>query len=179
MVLSAFATVFIPGQTTSPPTSTPTSPSEDRISTSPGYKLMLKMGWSPGTPLGIRGEGITSPVEATFRHDKDYRGIGFEEIHTEEDEVEKVAMKITRISPNYIGTGASNYGDVYIPTSSLRHIKNIGKLSSSLQLRDIYVSGIITKTDKKLKWRLNEVSEVLGYLCDFAHESKWCGPYIQ
>lgn len=140
---------------------------------------MERMGWSPGTPLGIRGVGITSPIEVPYRHEKDRRGLGFRVLDTEEEEVENVTMKITRISPNYNGFADSDYGDIYIPNSSLRHIKNIAKLSTSLQLRDIYVNGVITKTDKKNKWRLNKVIDVRGYLHQCAPNFEWSEPYIQ
>ena len=51
-----------------------------------GNKMLLAMGWVPGEPLGIRGRGILDPVEIEFRHDRDYRGLGFEEFKIEEDE---------------------------------------------------------------------------------------------
>jgi len=175
MSLSAFATPFTPSTTSSPPTSEPTSPRG--FEGSPGYKLMLKMGWCPGTPLGIRGEGIIEPVEATFRHDRDYRGIGFEEIQTDEDEVKKVSLKITNVGKNY-GTAASDYGKVYIPMGALRHIGNISK-SPVRELPTIYVSSTITKTEDKIKWRLNKVTDVLGHLYQIAPYFVWGEPFIQ
>ena len=178
MSLSALATPFVPASqvSTSPPSSVPTSP---RADDNRGYMLMERMGWSPGTPLGIRGVGITTAIEVPYRHEKDRRGLGFEVLDTEEEEVRDISMKITRISPNYNGVAASDYGDIYIPNSSLRHIKNIAKLSTSLQLPGIYVRGIITKTNKKLKWRLEKVVDVQGYLHQIASNFEWGEPYIQ
>ena len=179
MSLSALATPFVPASqvsTSSPPSSVPTSP---RGGDNRGYILMERMGWSPGTPLGIRGIGITSPIEVPYRHEADRRGLGFGVLDTEEDEVRNVSMKIKRIFPNYNGVAVSDYGDIYIPNSSLRHIKNVAKLSTSLQLPDIYVKGNITKTDKKIKWRLEKVVDVQGYLHQFASNFEWGEPYIQ
>ena len=179
MSLSALATPFVPASqvsTSSPPSSVPTSP---RGGDNRGYMLMERMGWSPGTPLGIRGIGITSPIEVPYRHEKDRRGLGFEVLHTEEDEVRNVTMKITRISPNNNGFAVSDYGDIYIPNSSLRHIKNVAKCHRASQLSDIYVKGIITKTDKKIKWRLEKVVDYQGYLHQFASNFEWGEPYIQ
>jgi len=179
MSLSALATPFVPASqvsTSSPPSSAPTSP---RGGDNRGYMLMERMGWSPGTPLGIRGMGITAAIEVPYRHEKDRRGLGFEVLDTEEEEVRNVSMKITRISPNYNGVAASDYGDIYMPNSSLRHIKGIAKLSTSLQLRDIYVRGIITKVNKKFKWRLEKVLDVQGYLNQIAPNFEWGEPYIQ
>ena len=175
MALSAFATTFIPSTTSSPPTSEPTSPRG--LESGPGYKLMMKMGWCPGTPLGIRGKGIIEPVEATFRHDKDYRGLGFEELHTEEDEVKKVSLKIINVGKNY-GTAASDYGKVYVPMGALRHIGNISK-SQVRQLPSIHVSATITKTSDKIKWRLGKVSDVKGRLYQIAPYFLWSEPIIQ
>jgi len=180
MALSAFATPFTPSMsseptTSSPPTSEPTSPRG--LEGGPGYKLMLKMGWSPETPLGIRGKGITKPVEASFRHDKDYRGLGFEELQTDEEEVEKVSMKITNVGKNY-GTAASDYGKVYVPMGALRHIGNISK-SPVRELPDIHVSATITKTEDKIKWRLSKVTNVLGHLYQIAPHFLWSEPIIQ
>jgi hypothetical protein len=177
MSLSAFATPFTPSMPSSPPTSEPTSPRRVSPESGPGYELMLKMGWCPGTPLGIRGKGIIEPVEATFRHDRDYRGIGFEEIQTDEDEVKKVSMKITNVGKNY-GTAASDYGKVYIPMGALRHIANISK-SPVRGLPTIYVSSTITKTEDKIKWRLNKVTDVLGHLYQIAPYFVWGEPFIQ
>lgn len=175
MALSAFATPFTPSTTFSPPTSEPTSPRG--LEGGPGYKLMLKMGWSPETPLGIRGKGIIKPVEASFRHDKDYRGLGFEELQTDEEEVEKVSMKITNVGKNY-GTATSDYGKVYVPMGPLRHIGNISK-SPVRELPDIHFSATITKTEDKIKWRLGKVSDVQGRLYQIAPYFLWSEPIIQ
>ena len=180
MTLSASAIPFIPSTTSetttsSPPTSEPTSPRG--LESGPGYKLMVKMGWSPDTPLGIRGKGITSPVEATFRHDMDHRGLGFETLHTDEEEVEKVSMKITNVGKNY-GTAASDYGKVYVPMGALRHIGNISKVHVK-ELPDIHVSATITKADDKIKWRLNKVTNILGQLYQIAPNFVWGKSYIQ
>ena len=181
MTLSASAIPFIPSTTSeitttsSPPTSEPTSPRG--LESGPGYKLMVKMGWSPDTPLGIRGKGITSPVEATFRHDMDHRGLGFETLHTDEEEMEKVSMKITNVGKNY-GTATSDYGKVYVPMGALRHIGNISKVHVK-ELPDIHVSATITKADDKIKWRLNKVTNVLGQLYQIAPNFVWGKSYIQ
>ena len=180
MTLSASAIPFTPSTTSetttsSPPTSEPTSPRI--LEGGPGYKLMLKMGWSPDTPLGIRGKGITSPVEATFRHDMDHRGLGFETLHTDEEEVEKVSLKITNVGKNY-GTATSDYGKVYVPMGALRHIGNISK-TQFRELPSIHVSATITKTDDKIKWRLNKVSDVQGRLYQIAPYFLWSEPIIQ
>ena len=175
MALSAFATPFTPSTTSSPPTSEPTSPRG--LEGGPGYKLMMKMGWVPGTPLGIRGKGIIKPVEASFRHDKDYRGLGFEELQTDEEEVEKVSLKITNVGKNY-GTAASDYGKVYVPMGALRHIGNISK-SPVRELPDIHVSATISKTDDKIKWRLGKVSDVQGRLYQIAPYFLWSETIIQ
>ena len=180
MSLSVFATPFTPSATSeqpssSPPTSEPTSPRG--LEGGPGYELMLKMGWAPDTPLGIRGKGIIEPVEATFRHDRDRRGIGFEKIQTDEDEVKKVSMKITNIGKNY-GTATSDYGKVYVPMGALRHIANISK-SPVRELPTIYVSSTITKTEDKIKWRLGKVSDVQGRLYQIAPYFVWGEPFIQ
>ena len=180
MSLSAFATPFTPSTSSeppssSPPTSEPTSPRG--LEGGPGYELMLKMGWAPDTPLGIRGEGIIEPVEATFRHDRDRRGIGFEEIQTDEDEVKKVSMKITNVGKFY-GTAASDYGKVYVPMGALRHIGNISK-SPVRELPDIHVSATISKADDKIKWRLGKVSDVQGRLYQIAPYFLWSEPIIQ
>jgi len=175
MALSAFATPFTPSTTSSPPTSEPTSPRG--LESGPGYKLMLKMGWAPDTPLGIRGKGIIKPVEASFRHDKDYRGLGFEELQTDKEEVEKVSMKITNVGKFY-GTASSDYGKVYIPMSSLRHVGNIAKVPCR-ELPSIHVSGIISKTEDKIKWRLGKVSDVQGRLYQIAPYFVWGKSFIQ
>ena len=176
MSLSAFATSFIPSTTSSPPTSEPTSPTRE-INSGPGYKLMLKMGWTPDTPLGIRDRGIINPIEVSFRHEMDRRGLGFEELQTDEGEVEKVSMKITNVGKFY-GTAASDYGKVYIPMGALRHIGNISK-SPVRELPDIHVSATITKTDDKIKWRLKKVSDVQGRLYQIAPYFLWSEPIIQ
>ena len=175
MALSAFATPFTPSTTSSPPTSEPTSPRG--LEGGPGHKLMLKMGWRRDTPLGRRGKGIIEPVEATFRHDKDYRGLGFEELQTDEEEVKKVSMKITNVGKNY-GTASSDYGKVYVPMSALRHIGNISK-SPVRELPSIHVSATITKTEDKIKWRLSKVTNVLGHLYQIAPHFLWSEPIIQ
>lgn len=175
MPLSAFATPFTSSTPSSPPTSEPTSP-RGGLESGPGYKLMVKMGWTPDTPLGIRGKGIIKPVEVPFRHEMDRRGLGFEELQTDE-EVEKVSMKITNVGKNY-GTAASDYGKVYIPMGALRHIGNISK-SPVRELPEIHVSATITKTDDKIKWRLDKVSDVLGYLYQIAPYFLWSEPIIQ
>tara|TARA_Y100001958_G_C21070420_1_gene430117 strand:- start:262 stop:789 length:528 start_codon:yes stop_codon:yes gene_type:complete len=175
MTLSASAIPFIPSTTSSPPTSEPTSPRG--LESGPGYKLMLKMGWVPDTPLGIRGKGITKPVEVSFRHDMDHRGLGFETLHTDEEEVEKVSMKITNVGKNY-GTAASDYGKVYVPMGALRHIGNISKVHVK-ELPDIHVSATITKADDKIKWRLNKVTNILGQLYLIAPNFVWGKSYIQ
>ena len=185
MTLSASAIPFIPSTksetttssppTSSPPTSEPTSPRD--LEGCSGYKIMLKMGWSPDTPLGIRGKGITSPVEATFRHDMDHRGLGFKILHTDEEEVEKVPLKITNVGKNY-GMAASDYGKVYVPMGALRHIGNISEVHVR-ELPEIHVSATITKADDKIKWRLNKVSDVQGRLYQIAPYFLWSEPFIQ
>jgi len=138
---------------------------------------MIKMGWCPGKPLGIRGKGIIEPVEASFRHDKDYRGLGFEELQTDEDEVKEVPLKITNVGKNY-GTAASDYGKVYVPMGALRHIGNISK-TQVRELPSIHIETSITKVDDKIKWRLGKVTNVLGHLYQIAPYFLWSEPFIQ
>lgn len=177
MSLSASATPFTPSTISSPPTSEPTSPRGVSPESGPGYNLMLKMGWFPGTPLGIRGKGIIKPVEASFRHDMDHRGLGFVELQTDEEEVKKAPMKITNVGKNY-GTAASDYGKVYVPMGTLRHIGNISK-KRVRELPSIHVSATIKKTDNKIKWRLDKVTNVLGQLYQIAPYFVWGEPFIQ
>ena len=181
MSLSVFATPFIlstaseTSTTSSPPTSEPTSPRG--LESGPGYKIMLKMGWVPDTPLGIRDRGIINPIEVPFRHEMDRRGLGFEELQTDEEEVEKVSMKITNVGKFY-GTAASDYGKVYIPMGALRHVGNIAKVPCR-ELPSIHVSGIISKTEEKIKWRLGKVSDVQGQLYQIAPYFVWGKSFIQ
>lgn len=135
------------------------------------------MGWRRDTPLGRRGKGIIEPVEATFRHDKDYRGLGFEELQTDEDEVKNISLKITNVGKNY-GTAASDYGKVYVPMGALRHIGNVSKMPVR-ELPRIHISATITKTDDKIKWRLGKVSDVQGRLHQIAPYFLWSEPIIQ
>ena len=169
MFLSALAKPFLPA----------TKPALVHVptTTNVGYKLMEKMGWSSGTPLGIRGKGICSPIEVPFRHDKDYRGLGFEELQSEDEEVDKVSMKITNVG-KYYGKAESDYGMVYVPTSSLRYVGNIAGLNIK-DLIGIYITGVITKTEARNKWRINKVSYLLGSLHETSPYFVWSDPIIQ
>ncbi len=40
-----------------------------------GNRLLKAMGWAPGSPLGINGEGIVNPIAAVIKHNK--KGLGY------------------------------------------------------------------------------------------------------
>lgn len=175
MSLSALSAPFKPAFV--PATTTASSTKATPATTSIGYKMMEKMGWIKETPLGIRGKGILEPVKVSYRHDLDYRGLGFEEFQTEENEVDKVSIKITKVGEHY-GTATSDYGKVYIPMGALKHISNISRCRL-YDLPEIHFQGRIKKTEQKIKWKLDNVERLLGFLRDIAPHYTWCGPYIQ
>ena len=104
--------LFTPSTTSSPPTSEPTSPRG--LEGGPGYKCMMKMGWSLTHLLGIRGKGVIKPVEASFRHDKDYRGARFRRTSDRRRRSEESLHEDHQQSGKNYGTADSDYGKVYV-----------------------------------------------------------------
>ena len=150
----------------------------------PGMKILKKMGWDEESPLGIRGEGLSAPIEIPFRHDKDYRGLGFQKRQTEEKKVEGVKIKITTVGDRY-GVGVSDYGTLFIPVGCLKHIANLcgmhgGQGFLKKMLPNLRFIGSIHKEEKgRHEWRLFRVIEISGNLCNAAMQFSWNGPFLE
>ena len=126
-----------------------------------GYSMMLKMGWTSDTPLGIRGRGILSPITETLetRRDGDYRGLGYEESFSLSGEEKNVDIKVTKVGDKY-GVASSEYGDVFIPGGALRHLTNItGK--THREFIGIHLCSEILESDGRYHWR---VGKILGIM---------------
>jgi hypothetical protein len=144
-----------------------------------GSKMLISMGWTPGDPLGIRGRGIVEPVEAKFRDEKDYHGLGFEEPEVEEDQeiVEEVSVKIATAGDRY-GMGISDYGKIYIPNGCLNHIAKLsgfygGPVYVRRYLPGMYFTTSIVKGSGKHQWRASRVNILIGYMYHNALNFKW------
>ena len=126
-----------------------------------GYSMMLKMGWTSDTPLGIRGRGIITPITETLetRRDGDYRGLGYEESFSFSGEEKNVDIKVTKVGDKY-GVASSEYGEVFIPGGALRHLTNItGK--SRREFIGIHLCSEIIESDGRYHWR---VGKILGIM---------------
>lgn len=126
-----------------------------------GYSMMLKMGWTSDTPLGIRGRGILIPITEKMetRRDGDYKGLGYEESFSLSREEKNVDIKVTKVGDKY-GVASSEYGDVFIPGGALRHLTNItGK--SRREFIGIHLCSEIIESDGRYHWR---VGKILGIM---------------
>ncbi len=143
-----------------------------------GNKMLLAMGWVPGEPLGIRGKGILDPVEIEFRHDRDYRGLGFEELKAEDDEeVKDVSIRIKTVGDRY-GMGVSDYGRVFIPNGCLNHIAKLSGLYGGCMyvrryLPGMYFNASITQAQGKFQYRVGTIENLVGYMYHQALTFKW------
>jgi len=54
-----------------PPKRMPGAPLDE---SNPGFRMLMKMGWKQGTPIGSRAEGLVAPIEASQR--KTHMGLG-------------------------------------------------------------------------------------------------------
>ena len=128
---------------------------------SKGYSMMLKMGWTSDTPLGIRGRGILSPISEKMetRRDGDYRGLGYEDSFSLSGEEKNVDIKVVKVGDKY-GVASSEYGDIFIPGGAMRHLTNItGK--SRREFIGIHLCSEILESDGRYHWRVGKIVGIM------------------
>ena len=125
---------------------------------SPGYRMMKKMGWGDKTPLGIRGQGIIEPIATKGRVNGDTSGLGMEPYTPMDGEKKLVRLRIVSIGEKY-GVGKCEFGTVFIPGGAMRFIRTFGTgihLNDN-ELKSVVVCAVIVAGKGRYNWRLVRV----------------------
>lgn len=130
-----------------------------KFSNNPGFRIMDKMGWVPNTPLGIRGDGITTPIMPTEndRQPGEYFGIGYEDVCDPDPTNEFI--QIISVGDHY-GVALWRNEKVFVPKGALKHLKNI--LWYPIDHVGVCVmADMVMEEGKRYKWRVTKIREVV------------------
>lgn len=130
-----------------------------KFTTNPGFRIMDKMGWVPNTPLGIRGDGITTPIMPTEndRQPGEYFGLGYEDVCDPDPTNEFI--KIICVGDHY-GVALWRNVKVFVPKGALKHLKNI--LWYPIDHVGVCVmADMVMEEGKRYKWRVTKIRDVV------------------
>ena len=128
----------------------------------PGFSIMRKMGWTDCEPLGIRGKGITEPVETKGRKNGDTSGLGYEEVVPVPGEQKMAVIRIVKIGENY-GIGHSDYGSVFIPNGVMNFIRMsmTARIMTDNEIKQRKIYALMIAKPGRFTWRLVKVDMIV------------------